>query len=137
MELTPDPRRVLLVMSKSDLRQDPDAASFAKSCEGKGLAVVSASVKVEGGLDALRDTLKHLLGIVPVDGAYSARKRHVAALEKAIESMERARSMLDDDNLVLCAEELRMAQDQIGEITGKVTSDDLLGKIFSTFCIGK
>ena len=51
--------------------------------------------------------------------------------------MERARAMLDDGNLVLCAEELRMAQDQIGEITGKVTSDDLLGKIFSTFCIGK
>lgn len=136
-QLNPDPRRVLLVMSKSDLRQDPDAASFAKSCEGKGIASVSASVKVDGGLDALRDTLKDMLGIVPADGVYSARKRHVAALVKAIGSMERARAMLDDGNLVLCAEELRMAQDQIGEITGKVTSDDLLGKIFSTFCIGK
>jgi tRNA modification GTPase len=137
MELNEDPRRILLVLSKSDLKQSPEAGQFAQSCKDKGIESVSASVKVKGGLDQLRTKLKDILGIVPMDGAYSARKRHVAALEKAIEAMERARAMLDDGNLVLCAEELRIAQDQIGEITGKVTSDDLLGKIFSTFCIGK
>ncbi len=137
MELNPDPRRILLVTSKSDLKADSDAQAFAQECMDNGIACVSASVKVEGGLDALRKALKKMLGIVPMDGAYSARKRHVAALERAIGSMERARAMLDEGNLVLCAEELRMAQDEIGEITGKVTSDDLLGRIFSTFCIGK
>ncbi|MGN0908013.1 MAG: tRNA uridine-5-carboxymethylaminomethyl(34) synthesis GTPase MnmE, partial [Succinivibrio sp.] len=137
MEINPDPRRILLVMSKSDLRQDRDAVEFAASCKSKGIATSEASVKSDGGLDGLKKTLKQMLGIVPMDGAYSARKRHVAALSQAIASMRRARAMLDDGNLVLCAEELRQSQDQIGEITGKVTSDDLLGKIFSTFCIGK
>ena len=45
--------------------------------------------------------------------------------------------MLDFGDLVLCARELNLAQDHLGTITGKVTSDDILGKIFSTFCIGK
>ena len=49
----------------------------------------------------------------------------------------RAKEMLTFGDLVLCAQEMRCAQDHIGAITGKITSDDILGKIFSTFCIGK
>ena len=77
------------------------------------------------------------MGIIPSEGVFSARRRHTLELQKTINSIQRAIDILETGDLVLCAQEVREAQDHLGTITGKVTSDDLLGKIFSTFCIGK
>lgn len=135
--LNGDPARLMLVLSKSDLIQNNECLAFAQKCKKDGVTVVNTSVKSENGLDDLKTRIREKLGIVPVYGVYSARQRHLQHIKSALEAMSHACQMLNDDNLVLCAEDLREAQNQIGEITGKVTSDDILGKIFSTFCIGK
>lgn len=96
------------------------------------------SVKTGAGLDALREHLKQLAGAGSGEGAFSARRRHVLALEQAAEHLHRAAKVLADTHAgELAAEELRHAQHALGEITGTYTSDDLLGAIFSSFCIGK
>ncbi|MGN6320823.1 MAG: tRNA uridine-5-carboxymethylaminomethyl(34) synthesis GTPase MnmE [Dyella sp.] len=96
------------------------------------------SVKTGAGLDALREHLKQLAGAGSGEGAFSARRRHVLALEQAAEHLHRAAKVLADSHAgELAAEELRHAQHALGEITGTYTSDDLLGAIFSSFCIGK
>ncbi len=70
-------------------------------------------------------------------GEFSARARHVEALQRAQAHAEAAKCEIDHERLELVAEELRSAHEALGEITGKVTPDDLLGRIFSAFCIGK
>ncbi|MNN75322.1 tRNA modification GTPase MnmE [compost metagenome] len=72
-----------------------------------------------------------------MQGEFSARLRHVEAIISAGEHLEMAATQLQYDHLELAAEELRLAHDALGEITGRMTADDLLGKIFSSFCIGK
>jgi tRNA modification GTPase len=90
------------------------------------------------GLDALRDHLKASMGYAgDAGGAVSARARHVEALARARTAFERAGQLLAARQGELVAEELRYAQDALGEITGTVSSDALLGKIFGSFCIGK
>jgi tRNA modification GTPase len=72
------------------------------------------------------------------DGAFSARRRHVVALEAVRGHLERTAGALHGSHAgELAAEELRHAQHALGEITGTYSSDDLLGAIFSSFCIGK
>ena len=72
------------------------------------------------------------------DSAISARQRHVDALRRAAAHLEAARPWLAaGGTLELAAEELRLAHQALGEITGRVEVEDLLGQIFSTFCIGK
>jgi tRNA modification GTPase len=96
------------------------------------------SVKTGAGLDALREHLKQLAGAGSGEGAFSARRRHVLALEQTADHLNRAAEVLADTHAgELAAEELRQAQHALGEITGTYTSDDLLGAIFSSFCIGK
>jgi tRNA modification GTPase len=103
-----------------------------------GAIWVWASAKTGEGLDVLRDHLKQLAGANSGEGAFSARRRHVLALELVGEHLERARHVLLATRAgELAAEELRQAQHALGEITGTYTSDDLLGAIFSSFCIGK
>jgi tRNA modification GTPase len=70
-------------------------------------------------------------------GTFSARERHVAALKRTLSHIDAAKEHLDHIALELFAEELRLAHDALGEITGEFTADDLLGEIFSRFCIGK
>jgi tRNA modification GTPase len=90
------------------------------------------------GLDALRAHLKDAIGYVDDGaGAVSARARHTEALARARAAFDRAAEWLERRQGELVAEELRYAQDALGEITGAVTSDALLGKIFGSFCIGK
>jgi tRNA modification GTPase len=90
------------------------------------------------GLDALRGHLKASMGYAgEAGGAVSARARHVEALARARTAFERAGQLLAARQGELVAEELRYAQDALGEITGTVSSDALLGKIFGSFCIGK
>jgi tRNA modification GTPase len=96
------------------------------------------SVKTEAGLDALREHLKQLAGSCSGEGAFSARRRHVLALEQVATHLDHTAHVLADTHAgELAAEELRHAQHALGEITGTYTSDDLLGAIFSSFCIGK
>jgi len=72
------------------------------------------------------------------DGSFMARRRHLDALSRAAVAVEAADDVLRHRRAgELAAEELRLAQQALGEITGEVSSDDLLGDIFSRFCIGK
>jgi tRNA modification GTPase len=96
------------------------------------------SVKTGAGLDALRERLKQLAGAGSGEGVFSARRRHVLALEQVAEHLAHTAHVLADTHAgELAAEELRQAQHALGEITGTYSSDDLLGAIFSSFCIGK
>ena len=96
------------------------------------------SVKTGEGLEALRAHLKRLAGAGNGEGAFSARRRHVLALENVADHLDRSAGVLIDAHAgELAAEELRLAQHALGEITGTYSSDDLLGAIFSSFCIGK
>jgi tRNA modification GTPase len=70
-------------------------------------------------------------------GSFSARARHVDALARADAALAAAAARLDEGAGELAAEELRAAQDALGEITGRLDADALLGRIFATFCIGK
>jgi tRNA modification GTPase len=101
--------------------------------------VLNVSAKTGAGLDVLRETIKRVAGYGDVGiGAFTARKRHVDALTDAALHFNTGRVALETSKAgELLAEELRLAQESIGKITGEFTSDDLLGRIFSEFCIGK
>ena len=89
------------------------------------------------GIDALRGRIRELAGY-DGEGTFTARGRHIRALENAASRFRAGVRALDEDRAgELLAEELRLSQQALGTITGEVTADDLLGKIFSEFCIGK
>ncbi|HEX4938926.1 MAG TPA: tRNA uridine-5-carboxymethylaminomethyl(34) synthesis GTPase MnmE, partial [Candidatus Kapabacteria bacterium] len=92
-----------------------------------------------GGLDVLRETLKTAMGFQSEGaGLFTARRRHLDALERARQSLATGLAQLLDTGAgELLAEDLRVAQEALSEITGEFTADDLLGRIFSSFCIGK
>jgi tRNA modification GTPase len=100
---------------------------------------VYLSAATGDGLDLLRDHLKDCVGFHAAgSGVLSARARHLEALRRARAHVEEAHRLLVERHAgELVAQELRDAQLQLGEITGQVTSDELLGRIFSHFCIGK
>ena len=104
--------------------------------------VLHVSARSGLGLDALHTRLRQLAGGDDADeasgeGAFTARVRHVDALRRAREELADARTHLDHEALDLAAEALRLAHEHLGEITGRVRADDLLGHIFASFCIGK
>ncbi len=100
---------------------------------------INVSINEGRGLDALKAAIKNLAGFAGTSvGSFSARQRHVDALMRARDHFNEGVSRLTSDRAgELLAEELRLAHSALGEITGEVTSDDLLGEIFSSFCIGK
>lgn len=125
---------VTLVFNKLDLGTGvPIADTFS------GPPRVWISAKTGDGLDTLRQHLKTCMGFVQVEsGTVSARQRHLDALARARQHVDVAFTELHERRAgELVAEELRLAQVALGDITGEVTSDDLLGRIFSSFCIGK
>ncbi len=136
-ELKKQSSNVMVVVTKSDLSANEETAKLLQSEEFSQYKTLHISVKTEDGLVSLRKALADALGIMPVEGVYSARARHLAQLKEAIAAVYRAKDVLVMGDLVLCAQEMRDAQDHLGTVTGVVTSDDILGKIFSTFCIGK
>jgi tRNA modification GTPase len=97
------------------------------------------SAKQGLGIEDLKAELKAQMGFQgEQEDTFIARRRHLQALESTQQAVERAEYQLRVFNAgELMAEELRTAQDQLGQITGKFTPDDLLGVIFSSFCIGK
>jgi len=97
------------------------------------------SAKQNLGMEALSAALKHVVGFNDnVEDSFIARRRHLQALEETQQAVQRAAEQLHSFNAgELVAEELRVAQETLGQITGKFTADDLLGEIFSSFCIGK
>jgi tRNA modification GTPase len=98
------------------------------------------SAKSGIGLEALKKELLKVAGWQPEsEGGIFARKRHVEALLGAEQHIKKALVLLRSENsaIELAAEEMRLAQDELSTITGQFLPDDLLGKIFSTFCIGK
>lgn len=98
---------------------------------------VILSALTGAGVDALRDHLKACMGFTAGEGTFTARRRHLDALERAATVLDRAAQQLEQGAGELVADDLRAAQEALGEITGAFTTEDLLGAIFSTFCIGK
>lgn len=130
--LPPD-RPVTLVRNKTDLSGRPPAVR-----DSDGLVQVSVSARSGAGLELLREHLKTVMGFRPAgEGQFMARRRHLEALRRARECLGGAERELKTRAGELAAEQLRLAQQALGEITGEFTSEDLLGRIFSSFCIGK
>jgi len=105
--------------------------------ERDGRVTIAVSARTGEGLDLLRQELRRIALGAEVDGEFSARSRHVLALERTGACLRRASASLAIATPELVAEDLAAAHRALGEITGTFTSEDLLGAIFSTFCIGK
>jgi tRNA modification GTPase len=107
--------------------------------EAGGVNEIALSARTGAGMDALRAHLKECLGYQAAgEGTFIARRRHLDALRRAQSHIARAAQTLASTRAgELAAEELRLAQQSLGEITGEFTSDDLLGRIFAEFCLGK
>lgn len=102
--------------------------------------ILPISAKKEKGIDQLRKHLNHIAGLdnLSEENFFMARRRHLDALEKALNCLELGKNQLLQHKAgELLAEDLRQAQKNLSGITGEFSSDDLLGKIFSSFCIGK
>ena len=100
---------------------------------------VALSAKTGAGIEVLRQHLKESMGYGNAgEGGFMARRRHVDALQRAHQCLESAGHQFECHRAgELLAEDLRHAQQILSEITGEFTSDDLLGRIFASFCIGK
>lgn len=125
---------VTLVHNKIDLSKHK-----AELLEENDYSHLWLSIKENNGIDLLRDHLKNCVGYTGKgEGQFMARRRHLVALNNARDHVEHGLLQLKEQAAgELLAEELRLGQSALGEITGKVSSDDLLGQIFSSFCIGK
>ncbi len=129
----PDTGHLTVVLNKVDaLPEVPTVAA-------EGIPVIPLSAKTGEGLDGLREHLKACMGYQGArEGLFVARRRHLDALGRARQLVGQGqRQLIDTRAGELLAEDLRLAQEALGEITGEFTSDDLLGRIFSSFCIGK
>lgn len=127
--------KLLLVWNKIDLVHQ----GLEEFKDHGGVPTVAIAAKPQLGLHTLREQLKRSAGFATAEeGGFIARRRHLDALERAEEHLRQARNqLLRYQSGEFVAEELRLCQDCLGEITGKISSDALLGHIFSSFCIGK
>jgi len=130
----PDDMPFTVIRNKIDLTQENTGLT-----EHNGIPVIQLSAKTGHGIEQLREHLKHCVGYSATsEGSFMARRRHLDALEKA-----KSHLLLGQEHLELnlagelLAEELRLTQQHLNEITGEFTSDHLLGQIFGSFCIGK
>ncbi|AGO17448.1 tRNA modification GTPase TrmE [Glaesserella parasuis ZJ0906] len=125
---------VTVIRNKVDLTGETESLVQADN-----FTVIRLSAQTKVGVDLLREHLKKSMGYQSsTEGGFIARRRHLVALETAAEHLERGHIQLTQFYAgELLAEELRMVQNALSEITGQFTSDDLLGNIFSSFCIGK
>lgn len=125
---------ITVVRNKADITGEPQGLE-----EVGGYSLIRLSARTGDGVDILRTHLKKSMGFeTHLDGGFLARRRHLQALEQAAEHLQQGKmQLLGPMAGELLAEELRLAQLSLSEITGEFTSDDLLGHIFSSFCIGK
>lgn len=125
---------VTIVRNKIDLNGEQ-----ASESEQGGYQMISLSAQTHDGVQLLREHLKQAMGFqTGMEGGFLARRRHLDALDKAAEHLQIGLVQLTEFHAgELLAEELRLVQSYLSEITGQFTSDDLLGNIFSSFCIGK
>jgi tRNA modification GTPase len=143
--LTADDRRLIdeaadmrhvIVINKADL-----AAQFSPSSVKAGLTSIWVSAKTGDGIDNLRLAIRSQLvgsGADTPDGVLVTNVRHQTALTRAHESLVEAASSIKNEMAAeLVAVDIRAAADALGEITGAITNDEILSRIFSTFCIGK
>jgi len=130
-EALPEGADIIIVRNKIDLS--------GESAQPADDGVIRLSAKTGAGIDGLQQRLRTSAGYKNLgEGAFTTRKRHVDALARARAHFEAGRDALKDTKAgELLAEELRLSQEDLGEITGAVSSDDLLGRIFADFCIGK
>jgi tRNA modification GTPase len=132
LEAIPPKCPVLELVNKADLFDKDFVANKPDS--------LLISAKTGQGIEALKQKILETVGWNgPQEGAIVARRRHLDCLERAAEHIERSEQFAANGNnsLELFAEELFLAQNHLGQITGRLLPDDLLGKIFSQFCIGK
>ncbi|HEY8938964.1 MAG TPA: tRNA uridine-5-carboxymethylaminomethyl(34) synthesis GTPase MnmE [Cellvibrio sp.] len=129
-----NPDKVTLIRNKIDLTGEP-AGIFAQGAA----SYINISAAAGTGVEALKDHLKAIMGFSATgESGFTARRRHLDALERAQSFLYSGKAQLQGYAAgELLAEDLRQAQNALGEITGEFTPDDLLGRIFSSFCIGK
>lgn len=134
MAQLPDAHKVTLVRNKSDLTQEASGLFITDTH-----TYVSLSAATGEGVDALKQHLKTIMGFSDTgETGFTARRRHLDALERAHGFLQAGKVQLAGYAAgELLAEDLRQAQQALSEITGEFTPDDLLGRIFSSFCIGK
>ena len=132
----PDGVACIVVENKADLLSEEQLREAVVSAEDD---VVWISAKTGQGMDLLRQKIRAGVGASDrSEGSFSARQRHVDALKRAEKHLaDGYQAMAVSEAGELLAEELRLAQQSLGEITGELLPDDLLGEIFSSFCIGK
>ena len=130
--------RCTLIYNKIDLLDNAPSKDTILY-KNKELSKIHLSAKQGTGIGMLRDHLKTCAGFRPTEEtAFVARERHLAELKKAEKLIKNSLLQLSKgSHLELVAEDLRLAQNHLSTITGEFTSDDLLGEIFSSFCIGK
>jgi tRNA modification GTPase len=127
-------KHITIVRNKCDINNEiPSINNTNKNTE------ITISAKKELGIDILKNHLKHIAGYQQnSESGFTARRRHIDALEKAQQHLREAMLQLTSTGAgELVAEDLRYCQQALNEITGEFSNDDLLGKIFSSFCIGK
>jgi tRNA modification GTPase len=127
-------------LPRSVIRNKIDLSNRAAGMTNiSGSVEIALSAKTGDGLDTLRQHLKECMGFQPVgEGTFIARRRHLDAIRRAQACLVQGKVRLKESRAgELLAEELRLAQQALSEITGEFTSDDLLARIFSSFCIGK
>ena len=116
----------------------PEKEILAEEKNTDGNACITLSAKNGEGLDALKQHLKSLMGYTGGEGHFTARRRHLDALQRARLYLLQGKQQLEEAAAAeLLAEDLHAAQRSLGEITGEIRADELLGHIFSSFCIGK
>jgi tRNA modification GTPase len=124
---------LLLIKNKIDL-----TAEKSEKTQINGKTQLAICAKNTQGIDLLKQELAAIAGLDNgSEAVILARKRHLLALEKSLENMNNALVQLDAGAVELMAEDLRHSAQAMGSITGEFSSDDLLGEIFSSFCIGK
>ncbi len=128
-----EPKRLMLIANKCDLTEvQPHLGDH------QGFRHITVSAKQEMGVQALIDAITTHAGFQPEEDTFIARTRHLDAMKRTQYYLAEAREQLVVYNAgELVAESLRLAQNALGEITGDFSADDLLGKIFGSFCIGK
>ncbi|MGK9066420.1 tRNA uridine-5-carboxymethylaminomethyl(34) synthesis GTPase MnmE [Stutzerimonas chloritidismutans] len=135
LQTRPEPSRITVIRNKADLTGETPSLKTSE----EGQVTLSLSARSGDGLELLREHLKACMGFdQTAESGFSARRRHLEALRHAADHLAHGQAQLTLAGAgELLAEDLRQAQQALAEITGAFSSDDLLGRIFSSFCIGK